>query len=175
MIYIINLPGDVQRRQRMDDLLRPLNLPFKFVEAIRGVELSAKDISLFDQHQTMELSPGEIGCILSHAKVWNMICNSDDDFAVILEDGARRMINKSVDVIVTSVHQTTAGKMIFGRVEERADQPALLLRHAAAAGRGESGGQRAELTSRMEPASQFPKQSTLERQARPVFPGPDVP
>jgi len=89
MIYIINLPGDVQRRQRMDDLLRPLNLPFEFVEAVRGVELSAKDISVFDQHQTMKLSPGEIGCILSHVKVWNMICNSDDDFAVILEDDVR--------------------------------------------------------------------------------------
>jgi hypothetical protein len=27
-----------------------------------------------------------------------------------------------VDVIVTSVHQTTAGKMIFGRVDDRAEQ-----------------------------------------------------
>jgi len=45
-----------------------------------------------------------------------------DDGTMVVVDGARRMINKSVDVIVTSVHQTTAGKMIFGRLEERADQ-----------------------------------------------------
>jgi uncharacterized protein YacL len=37
-----------------------------------------------------------------------------DDGTMVVVDGARRMINKSVDVIVTSVHQTTAGKMIFG-------------------------------------------------------------
>jgi len=36
-----------------------------------------------------------------------------DDGTMVVVDGARRMINKSVDVIVTSVHQTTAGKMIL--------------------------------------------------------------
>src|SRR5229473_2044706 len=56
-----------------------------------------------------------------------------DDGTMVVVDGARRMINRSVDVIVTSVHQTTAGKMIFGRLEERAEQAAPALRQAAAA------------------------------------------
>src|SRR6266481_7858087 len=60
-----------------------------------------------------------------------------DDGTMVVVDGARRMINKSVDVIVTSVHQTTAGKMIFGRLEERAEQAAPPLRQAAAAVRGD--------------------------------------
>src|SRR6266566_9422930 len=63
-----------------------------------------------------------------------------DDGTMVVVDGARRMINESVDVIVTSVHQTTAGKMIFGRLEERAEQPAPMLRQAAAAGRGDGNG-----------------------------------
>src|SRR5216684_5877749 len=63
-----------------------------------------------------------------------------NDGTMVVVDGARRMINKSVDVTVTSVHQTTAGKMIFGRVEERSEHSAPALRQAAAAGRGESGG-----------------------------------
>jgi uncharacterized protein YacL len=42
-----------------------------------------------------------------------------DDGTMVVVDGARRLINKTVDVIVTSVHQTTAGKMIFGRLDER--------------------------------------------------------
>jgi len=37
-------------------------------------------------------------------------------------DGARKMINKTIDISVTSVHQTTAGKMIFGRYDERGEQ-----------------------------------------------------
>src|SRR5467141_2902907 len=98
-----------------------------------------------------------------------------DDGTMVVVDGARRMINKSVDVIVTSVHQTTAGKMIFGRVEERAEQPAPALRQAAAAGRGDgNGGMRSDATSKVETSARLPEQSTLERQGRPVFPEPDA-
>jgi uncharacterized protein YacL len=57
------------------------------------------------------------------------------DGTMVVVDGARRLINKSVDIIVTSVHQTTAGKMIFGRVDERVE-PVGPLARAAAAGRG---------------------------------------
>ena len=34
---------------------------------------------------------------------------------MVVVDNARRMIGKNIDVVVTSVLQTTAGKMIFGR------------------------------------------------------------
>jgi hypothetical protein len=33
-------------------------------------------------------------------------------------DNARKMISKTIDIVVTSVLQTTAGKMIFGRYIE---------------------------------------------------------
>jgi hypothetical protein len=35
-------------------------------------------------------------------------------------DNARKMIGKNIDISVTSVLQTTAGKMIFGKFDERA-------------------------------------------------------
>ncbi len=44
-----------------------------------------------------------------------------DDGTMVVVDGARRMINRTVDILVTSVHQTPAGKMIFGRLDDRAD------------------------------------------------------
>jgi uncharacterized protein YacL len=44
-----------------------------------------------------------------------------DDGTMVVVDGARRFINKTVDIVVTSTHQTPAGKMIFGRVEDRSD------------------------------------------------------
>jgi hypothetical protein len=34
---------------------------------------------------------------------------------MVVVDNARAMIGKTIDVVVTSVLQTTAGKMIFGR------------------------------------------------------------
>jgi len=42
-----------------------------------------------------------------------------EDGTMVVVDGARRLINKTVDILVTSVHQTPAGKMIFGRLDER--------------------------------------------------------
>ena len=42
-----------------------------------------------------------------------------DDGTMVVVDGARRFINRTVDILVTSTHQTPAGKMIFGRMEDR--------------------------------------------------------
>jgi hypothetical protein len=38
---------------------------------------------------------------------------------MVVVDNARRMISKTIDISVTSVLQTTAGKMIFGKYDER--------------------------------------------------------
>jgi uncharacterized protein YacL len=98
-----------------------------------------------------------------------------DDGTMVVVDGARRMINKSVDVIVTSVHQTTAGKMIFGRLEERTEHAAPALRQAAAAGRGDGNcGVRSDVPSRVETPARLAGQGTLDRQARTIFPEPDA-
>ena len=56
-----------------------------------------------------------------------------EDGTMVVVDGARRLINKTVDILVTSVHQTPAGKMIFGRVDERNDS----AMRQAVAGRSE--------------------------------------
>jgi uncharacterized protein YacL len=55
-----------------------------------------------------------------------------DDGTMVVVDGGRRLIGKHIDAIVTSVHQSPAGKMIFARVDERSEQNAS--RHASAAG-----------------------------------------
>ncbi len=55
-----------------------------------------------------------------------------DDGTMVVVDGARRLINRTVDIIVTSVHQTPAGKMIFGRLEERHEASAAKANWTAA-------------------------------------------
>ena len=42
-----------------------------------------------------------------------------DDGTMVVVDNARRLISKNIDITVTSVLQTTAGKMIFGKYDER--------------------------------------------------------
>lgn len=44
-----------------------------------------------------------------------------DDGTMVVVDNARRLIGKTADIAVTSVLQTTAGKMIFGRLWEDKD------------------------------------------------------
>jgi uncharacterized protein YacL len=98
-----------------------------------------------------------------------------DDGTMVVVDGARRMVNKSVDVTVTSVHQTTAGKMIFGRVDERLEQAAAPLRQSAAAGAGRGDGNGGARTA---PAIESPTRLTdspsLEGRPRPFFPESDA-
>src|SRR6202166_1320718 len=61
-----------------------------------------------------------------------------DDGTMVVVDGARRLINRTVDILVTSVHQTPAGKMIFGRLDERADSGSVRAASAAAGARPEA-------------------------------------
>lgn len=62
--------------------------------------------------------------ILKEGKEYNQGVAYLDDGTMVVVDNARRLIGKTADVAVTSVLQTTAGKMIFGRLweEEGADQ-----------------------------------------------------
>ncbi|HEY7334550.1 MAG TPA: PIN domain-containing protein [Bryobacteraceae bacterium] len=57
--------------------------------------------------------------ILKEGKEYNQGVAYLDDGTMVVVDNARRMISKTIDVGVTSVLQTTAGKMIFGRFDER--------------------------------------------------------
>jgi len=69
--------------------------------------------------------PGEVMrvFILREGKEYNQGVAYLDDGTMVVVDGARKMINKTIDITVTSVHQTTAGKMIFGRLDERMEHP----------------------------------------------------
>src|ERR687890_256857 len=59
--------------------------------------------------------------ILKEGKEYNQGVAYLDDGTMVVVDNARRMIGKNADIAVTSVLQTTAGKMIFGRLWEDAD------------------------------------------------------
>ena len=58
--------------------------------------------------------------ILKEGKEYNQGVAYLDDGTMVVVDNARRMISRNIDIVVTSVLQTTAGKMIFGRYIEGA-------------------------------------------------------
>ena len=66
--------------------------------------------------------PGEIMkvFILKEGKEYNQGVAYLDDGTMVVVDNARKMIGKNIEISVTSVLQTTAGKMIFGKFDDRA-------------------------------------------------------
>ncbi|GBC77936.1 putative PIN and TRAM-domain containing protein YacL [bacterium HR08] len=56
--------------------------------------------------------------ILKEGKEANQGVAYLDDGTMVVVDNARKMIGRTIEATVTSVLQTTAGKMIFGRYVE---------------------------------------------------------
>lgn len=62
--------------------------------------------------------------VLKEGKEYNQGVAYLDDGTMVVIDNARKLIGKTADIAVTSVLQTTAGKMIFGRLWEEKDEGA---------------------------------------------------
>ncbi len=60
--------------------------------------------------------------ILKEGKEYNQGVAYLDDGTMVVVDNARKLIGNSAEIAVTSVLQTTAGKMIFGRLWEESDE-----------------------------------------------------
>jgi uncharacterized protein YacL len=90
------------------------------VAQLQGVEV----LNINELANTLKpiVLPGEIMkvFILKEGKEYNQGVAYLDDGTMVVVDNARKMIGKTIDVSVTSVLQTTAGKMIFGKWDERA-------------------------------------------------------
>jgi uncharacterized protein YacL len=85
------------------------------VAQLRGVEVL--NINELANALKPVVLPGEVMkvFILKEGKEYNQGVAYLDDGTMVVVDNARKMISKTIDVVVTSVLQTTAGKMIFGR------------------------------------------------------------
>jgi uncharacterized protein YacL len=91
------------------------------VASVQGI--SVLNVNLLANAVRPAFLPGE-GMrvfILREGKEANQGVAYLEDGTMVVVDGARHLINKTVDILVTSVHQTPAGKMIFGRIDEHAD------------------------------------------------------
>ena len=92
-IFVISLERDVERRAAMRQELAAFD--FEFFDAVDGDELD--ESAYRHRMQTdwwrimrgRDLSPGEIGCFLSHYALWQRMVETGTPSALILEDDAR--------------------------------------------------------------------------------------
>jgi uncharacterized protein YacL len=104
------------------------------VAQLRGVEVL--NVNELANSLKPVVLPGEIMkvFILKEGKEYNQGVAYLDDGTMVVVDNARKMISKTIDIVVTSVLQTTAGKMIFGRyIEPGIVAPAPVAPQAVAA------------------------------------------
>jgi len=92
--YVIHLDRAADRHENAHMLADAIPLPTAIHPAIDGTALTATDIAtayqraLHSPRYPYTLTPGEIGCFLSHRSVWTRIAADGLDAALIVEDDA---------------------------------------------------------------------------------------
>lgn len=91
--YIINLERSKARREHIIGEAERCGLDYELVNAVDGSQLTDEELHrLCDEEQVRKhsdwLTPGMIGCALSHYNVYTKIVENDVDVALVLEDDA---------------------------------------------------------------------------------------
>ncbi len=108
----------IELGKQLDAVIVTNDFNLNKVSQLRGV--SVLNINELANALKPVVLPGEAMrvFILKEGKEYNQGVAYLDDGTMVVVDNARRLIGKNADIAVTSVLQTTAGKMIFGRLWE---------------------------------------------------------
>jgi len=90
-VFVISLKDSYNRRKHIEKHLKELGLNFEWFDAINGSKLAPAEIKdLVDEAKLKKdpffLSPGAIGCQLSHYYLYKEIIKRNLQYALILED-----------------------------------------------------------------------------------------
>ncbi len=91
--YIISLPEDKLRRERLSQSLDKIDMGYSIIEGIDGRSFDVQNHPSYDvkkRHRYFgrDLLGGELGCLLSHKKALETLVNSPHPYAIIFEDDA---------------------------------------------------------------------------------------
>lgn len=90
-VFVINRRKDTHRRSDMTKRLGNVGISPLFIEAVDGYTLDIMNLPDYDgekrrRYFAKDLGHGEIGCSLSHRKIYEKMVNENIAFAVVLED-----------------------------------------------------------------------------------------
>lgn len=90
-LFVINLARSPDRRQFMSEQLLRLGLPFDVFRAVDGHTLTDGDLVAYNREKRLrsfgdDLTPTEIGCYLSHYRLYRKIVTERIPRAVVFED-----------------------------------------------------------------------------------------
>jgi len=106
-IFVISLKNS-SRRNIIAQRFNYFNIPFQFIDAVYGNSLSEEELSLVDYefypkkyNANKPLTLGEIGCAMSHIKVYQHMVEKNIEQAIIFEDDI--IIHHEFNKIITDV------------------------------------------------------------------------
>jgi glycosyl transferase family 25 len=108
--FIINLPRDVKRRELIIDDMEKYNLNFSIIEAVDGRIFSDEDVKkYYNEKKSIQLfnnklNLGEIGCALSHIKVYEKMVAEGIPSAVIMEDDVC-IVDDKIDELLRNLEE----------------------------------------------------------------------
>lgn len=91
-VFIINLDSSPERFVHAQQQLQALGIEPQRFRGVYGKDLSPDEVAAcYDKAANLQyfrrsLSPGEIGCYLSHRGVWQLMVEQNIDVAIVLED-----------------------------------------------------------------------------------------
>lgn len=90
-VFVINLAHDAERRGHMDKQLAKVGFSAEFIPAVNGRALSDIDWQAYDKAKALriygvEMMGTEIGCTLSHYRLYERIVRDNIPVALIMED-----------------------------------------------------------------------------------------
>lgn len=120
-IYIVNLKHSTERRENILSELKKQNIKsFEIIDAVDGKKLQKKDLNNFVTNSdvkynsiSQKLTLSQIGCALSHIKIYENFIKSDKDYALILEDDAIFLDNLSENLQRFIIKNFKYKKQIF--------------------------------------------------------------
>ncbi|AWX83275.1 TPA: glycosyltransferase family 25 protein [Klebsiella pneumoniae] len=92
-VFVISMQSDYDRRKIISDKMNKYNIHYEFIDAVVGKDLPQSKIENIDlscaiARKNRHVSLGEIGCTLSHIKVYEKIIDDNIPYCLILEDDA---------------------------------------------------------------------------------------
>lgn len=90
--YVVNLDRSTDRWERASRIFKNLNIDIERISAVDGRKMSQLELQALrpefkDRHFWLkEMTPGEIGCYLSHIKAWETFLKTNEKWALIMED-----------------------------------------------------------------------------------------
>jgi len=90
-VFVINLERDQARRTHMENMLTKCQINAEFISAVDGKTLSFEERQAYDEEKAMRvygvaMLDNELGCYLSHYRIFERMVNEKLPYGLIFED-----------------------------------------------------------------------------------------